>query len=331
MWAVAQPVLAQTPKDTVFADGTARLYRFRGTGRAASPRQLPVLLVPSLINRWYVLDLRPGSSLAEALVASGLDVFCLDWGEPEAEDRYITWEDVVDRLARVGRQVLRISGAKRYGLLGYCIGGTLSAIHAALHQDEVAALINLAGPFDFTQIGKLGRMTDPRWFDGDAIAGAGNMSAAQMQQGFQSLRPTATLSKHVAMADRAHDPIAREALVALDTWASDNIPFPAAAYATWIREFYQQNLLVQGEHHVHGRRVDLAAIHSPLLTVVTARDEICPPEAALGLDRVVSSADKRTVVVPGGHVGAVVGKTARTHLYPEIGRWLAERLHGLED
>ena len=61
-----------------------------------------MLLVPSLINRWYVLDLRPGARLAGALVDAGHDVFCLDWGVPEDEDRYLEWDDVVARLSAHG-------------------------------------------------------------------------------------------------------------------------------------------------------------------------------------------------------------------------------------
>jgi hypothetical protein len=102
-------------------------------------------------------------------------------------------------------------------------------------------------------------MTDPRWFDVDAIADAGNMSAAQMQAGFSQLRPTAQLAKWVTFADKAQDPDKRDAFVALETWASDNIAFPAEAYRRYIRELYQENLLVRGEHAVRGERVDLGA------------------------------------------------------------------------
>jgi polyhydroxyalkanoate synthase len=336
------PMLACTPKDTLATDGTARLYRFRRQPQAgaaavavaggtlapvahAGQQQLPVLLVPSLINRWYVLDLRPGSSLVEALVGQGLDVWCLDWGIPEAEDRYITWQDVLERLHRLSRRVLRETGAPKLAVLGYCIGATVSAIHAALHHEQIAALVNLAGPFDFSRIGKLGRMTDARWFDAEAIAAGGNMGAEQMQAGFQSLRPTAQVSKWVNWLDRAHDKAARDSFAALETWASDNIPFPAAAYETWVTEFYQQNQLVRGEHRVGGRRVDLGAITCPLLTVVTERDEICPPAAAAGLEQLAASTDKTTLTVPGGHVGAVVGRHAKTNLYPAMARWLEER------
>jgi polyhydroxyalkanoate synthase len=110
------PPLAQTPRVEIPLDGGARLYHFRGTGpRRAST---PFLLIPSLINRWYVLDLRPGASVIEALVAAGIDVWCLDWGIPQAEDRYLDWEAVLARLGRAARRVRRESGAGQLGMLG---------------------------------------------------------------------------------------------------------------------------------------------------------------------------------------------------------------------
>lgn len=322
--------LMPTPKDTVHRDGTAALYRFRrpegAEGSVGAPARLPLLLVPSLINRWYVLDLRKGASMADALVREGLDTFCLDWGIPEDEDRYVTWDDVLARLARAVRKVKRITGAPQVGLLGYCIGGTLCGIHTALHPEEIAGLVNLAGPFDFSKAGFLGEMVDPRFFDADAIASAGNMSASQMQSGFIALRPTSQIAKLVSLVDKAMDPVAMEAFQALDTWASDNIPFPGAAYGTYIKELYQQNLLVAGKHHVAGTRVDLGKITCPVLTVVTDKDAICPPASAAGLNDHCGSSDKELLTVSGGHVGAVVGGRAPKVLYPALASWFKKKL-----
>jgi polyhydroxyalkanoate synthase subunit PhaC len=315
----------RSPRDVVFRDGRAQLYRFRRSGPAESGC-LPLLLVPSMINRWYILDLRPGASLISALTDSAIDTFCLDWGAPEDEDRYFTWQDVIARLSRVVRQVRRQTGADRVGVLGYCMGGTLAGIHAALEPDQVGALVNLAGPFDFARGGSLAHMTDRRWFDPEAIAAAGNMQATQMQAGFQLLRPTLNFTRWVSFLEHAMDPAYREAFQAMESWASDNVAFPAAAYETYVRELYQDNLLVNGQHWVGGRRVDLAAIRCPVLTVVAEKDAICPPAAAEALNQCCSSEDKEVLMVPGGHVGAVAGNRSAEFLYPRLASWLRQRL-----
>ena len=90
-------------------------------------------------------------------------------------------------------------------MLGYCMGGTLTAIHAAQFPDELAALVTLAAPIDFEAGGMLRRMVDPRWFDADAISDAGNVAPAQMQAGFSALRPTLDASKLVSMPELLHD------------------------------------------------------------------------------------------------------------------------------
>jgi hypothetical protein len=104
-------------------------YRARPEGLAY---QTPMLLVPSLINRHYVLDLMPGKSFAEFMVKRGFDVYCIDWGTPGDEDRFVTFDDVVDRwLGRAIRVVAKTVPHEKVHLLGYCMGGTLTAIHGA--------------------------------------------------------------------------------------------------------------------------------------------------------------------------------------------------------
>ncbi len=459
------PALAQTPRDELALEGGAKLYRFRGNG---APKGTPLLLIPSLINRWYVLDLRPGASLVEALVGAGIDVWCLDWGVPEAEDRYLDWEAVLARLGRAVRRVKRETGAaklaalgycmggtlttiyaaqhaaeiqalitlaapidfqrggqlrcmvepqwfdadaiadagnvaphqmqagfvalrptidlgkimsmpdlatdrkareaylaldawasdnipfpaeayRRYirdlyqgnelvagthrvrgrevklGVLGYCMGGTLTSIYVAQHADEIAALVTLAAPIDFARGGQLRCMVEPMWFDADAIADAGNVAPTQMQAGFVALRPTLDLGKLVSMPDLAQDPKGRDAFLALDEWASDNIPFPAAAYRRYIKDLYQENQLANGTHRVAGKPVELSKVKCPTLVITASRDSICPPPAATALLDLVGSTEKDVLEVAGGHVGAVVGSKAAREMYPALIKWLQPR------
>jgi len=316
------PPLAQTPRDELPLEGGARLLHFTNSPAYAQP----LLLVPSLINRWYVLDLRPGASLVEALVGAGFDVWLLDWGVPEAEDRYLDWDAVLRRLGRAVRRTLRETGARELGILGYCMGGTLTAIFAAQHPELVAALVTLASPIDFARGGMLRRMVDPAWFDAGAIADAGNVEPAQMQAGFTALRPTLDAAKLVSMPELATDARARAAFLALETWASDNIPFPAEAYRRYIAELYQGNQLVAGTHRANGKPVQLAAIRCPTLVITASRDTICPPAAATALLAHASATDTAVVEVPGGHVGAVVGSRAASTMYPQLASWLSIRL-----
>ncbi|MEM9454838.1 MAG: alpha/beta fold hydrolase [Myxococcota bacterium] len=315
--------LAPTARDIVLRDGSARLMRFHGHPEAQST---PLLIVPSLINKWYVLDLRPGASVVEALVGAGLDVFCLDWGVPRDEDRYLEWDDIVARLDRAVRRVRRLTGAGQVGLLGYSMGATLGAIEAALHPERVAALVNLAGPIDFSRSGLLRTLTDPRWFDAEAVAAAGNVHPALVRGGLVALRPAAPVARWVRMLDHLDDPEACEAFWAREIWFNDNVTFPAAVYGRFVRDLFQRNELVQGQHRIAGRPVDLSAIECPLLTIVAEDDEICPPQAVLALGERTGSEQTEVLRIPGSHIGAVVGTGAAQTLYPALSRWLRDTL-----
>jgi len=195
--------------DTILTNGFSRLVRFRGP--AEPGKSLPLLLVPSLINRWYVLDLHERGSLAKAFVDAGVDTYLLDWGIAEDEDRYFGWDDAVARLNRMVRAVRRFAGTDEIGMLGYCVGGTLSAIHTALEPDTVHAFANLAGPIDFSSGGMLRDLVDPRWFDPSAsehYVGARRVDLSKISC------PTATI---VAERDDICPP---EAALALDELSS---------------------------------------------------------------------------------------------------------------
>lgn len=321
----APATLMPTPRGTVLEDGPAKLYHFEPKAGVRPSRAPPVLLVPSMINRWYVLDLRRGSSVAEAFTDAGLDTWCLDWGAPQPCDRYFTWADAVARLERMVRRVKRETGQPKLSVLGYCMGATLASVHAALYPQHYAGFVNLLGPIDFSEAGHLGRMTDPRWFDAAAVAEAGNVAPQQMQAGFVMLRPTQNVSKPVTVLDRAFDPAFRESFEVLEWWANDNVAFPAAAYETYITELYQQNRLVQGTHRVAGKAAKLSAINCPVLTIAAEKDTICPPKAATALNSAVGAGNTAVVSVPGGHVGAVVGSKAAQKLYPTLVNWMKER------
>jgi polyhydroxyalkanoate synthase len=142
--------IGSTPKDAVWTHRKTTLYRYRSNGRRHA---VPVLLVFALINRPEIFDLRPGHSFVEHLLGEGFDVYLLDWGVPGAEDADTGLDYYVcDALPWGMREVLRSSGASEVTLLGWCIGGTLCAMHAALEASRSPArnLVLLTTPIDPT-------------------------------------------------------------------------------------------------------------------------------------------------------------------------------------
>jgi len=321
------PPVGQTPHDEVWRENKMRLLRFRPTRPATERWRTPILLVPSLINRWYILDLRPGKSFAEYLVAQGHDVYVIDWGTPTAEDRFVTFDDVCQGY--IGRAVRKVADRSPDGVahvLGYCLGGTLAAIHTAANPARVASLVALAAPVDFHHGGLLAQWTQAPGFDIDALVdGFGNVPWPLMQASFQLLKPTLGAQKAVALIDRAWDDEFLDGFLATERWGNDNVSFPGECYRRYIRELYQENRLALGTMTLAGRPARLDAIDCPVLAVTFGHDHIVPTASAAALVAQVASPDKAQLHLSGGHVGAVVSRKAAVTLWPQLSRWWATR------
>ncbi|HEY4240087.1 MAG TPA: alpha/beta fold hydrolase [Kofleriaceae bacterium] len=317
-----EPPVGQTPHTVVWTENKWRLLRFAPPERSF---RTPILFVPSLINRWYVLDLGPGRSLIEWLVGQGHEVFCIDWGTPTAEDRYLTWDDIGGRyLGRAVRIAARETGKTH--VLGYCLGGTIATAYTAAFPDEVASLLALAAPIDFAQAGIMARWTRTPTFDVQSVVDAfGNVPSQLLQASFSMLRPTLRAQKAVSLLDRAWDDEFLDGFLATERWGNDNVSFPGACYARYIEALYRGNELLRGTFTVCGRPARLDAIECPVLALAFADDTIVPIESAQPLIPAVRSRDKQLVVERGGHVGAVVSRKAAGRLWPAMHRFWADR------
>jgi polyhydroxyalkanoate synthase len=288
-----------------------------------------VFLVLPLINRAYILDLRPGASFVQFLVEQGFDVFMLDWGIPGDEDRDLDLDTLLVRYLR--RAVARarfVSGAESLTLLGYCIGGTLAACYTALFGGEPVPVKNLVlftTPIDFSEAGQFGTWTARGAFPIDDLTDIyPTVPGAMPDLGSKMLNPLpTTIGTYVRLYDRLGDPTFDvTGWQAMYRWVNEGVPFPSAAYRQWIKEFYQSNKLAQGSLSIDGRRVRLSDIQCPLLNVAATADTIAPRPTTSAITRLVSSTDTEEIVLKGGHVGIVVGRAASTALWPRVADWL---------
>lgn len=321
-----RPAVGQTPADVVHTENKWRLLRYRASAAPRSHRT-PVLLVPSLINRHYVLDLTPGRSFVEYMRDQGHDVFIIDWGTPGPEDRYLEFDTICDRyIGRALRVSTRLAGTKKAHLLGYCLGGTLAAIHAAARPERVQSFVALAAPIDFHDDGLLSLWMQPRFFDVNQVVRAfGNVPWPLLQASFHMLKPTGNLVKGVGLVERAWDDEFLDGFFAVEKWGNDNVSFPGAAYVRYIEALYQRNELVRGEFRLNGIPARLDAIEFPTMAVTFRDDHIVPWSSAHVLLEKIRSADKKHLDLRGGHVGAVVSRKAATGLWPALSNWWAER------
>jgi polyhydroxyalkanoate synthase len=288
-----------------------------------------VLLVFALINRPDIFDLRPGHSFVEYLLEEGFDVFLLDWGVPGDEDADMGLDSYVcDELSWGIRETLRSSEQEELSLLGWCIGGTLVAMHAALERESPARnLVLLTTPVDTT--GAL----YTKWvgrdsFDVDrvtevmpSVPGAGVDWANKLMKPVTNYWTTYRQLWQRVLEGESR----REAYQSMARWVADNPPFPGRAYREWITWMYKENRLVRGRVRLRGRAVDLRAIEQNLLVITAGADHIAPRPGTLPLLDLVASEDVTHLDRKGGHIGLMAGSKARNEIWPDIAEWLEER------
>lgn len=326
LWRRPRPAVGVTPADVVFRDNKMELLRYRPL--PAGPRyRTPVVMVPSMINRHYVLDLRPGASLVEYLVGEGHDVYMIRWGTPTAEDRHLTFDEVCDGyLGRALRHAAKHTPRGKVHALGYCMGGTMAAIHAAVRDEHLASLATLAAPVRFRDEAILSTWAGNDSFDvGAMVSALGNAPWPLLQGTFLMQRPTMSLAKLVGLVDRAWDDAWLDAFLALETWVNDNVSLPGEAFREYIERLYKHEALVNDTLTLSGEPVRLGNLKVPLLAVTFEHDVIVPAKSAAELVERAGSPDKERLHLAGGHVGAVVSRKAAQGLWQKLSQWWAAR------
>lgn len=316
--------LMPTPREMVYEENSLHLIRFRTTaGNLGSGT--PIVIVPSLILRWHILDLMKGHSLIEALVEQGHDVWLVDWGVPGPEHGSFSYADYVGTfLRRCVRQVTRRTGHQSVHLIGQCLGGVLAAMYAAAFPQHVKRLVTLTTPVDFENAGLLSLWTRKETFPLDAIlAGFGPIIPAEFVHAwFRLLDVKATVESYKRLYDNVLNEAFMHSYAALDDWLEDKIPMSAVAFANLIGDLYQENRLVKGEMTVHGRPVDLSRITCPVLNISAEFDHVFPESSVLALNEKVSGPVTYHRATT-GHVTCVTLFPQRLDTFARINTFLA--------
>ena len=311
-----------SPKDVVWSQGRTQLWRYHSEQVSLRP---PLLIIYSLFNRSYILDLRPGNSVIEQLVAAGFDVYMLDWGTPDERDAQNQLEDYVDSYipAAIDR-VCELSGSDSVNLFGYCFGGVLSVLHAAHHLDSpVRSLTVLTTPAD---LHKLGPMTDMlARTDLDAVLGDdGMVPPSVIVQGFRTLAPVGELTSRLDLVEKLWSDDFVTAYQAMSGWATDQVPLPGGV-ARQLKQMVEDNGLLNDRIVLGGDRVRLSDIRVPFMHILGLRDHIIPEPAASPLVGLIGSEDKQEMRLDAGHVGLMVGRSAARNTLPVVIDFLKQR------
>src|SRR5437763_2166976 len=323
--------VAQTPKEVIWTLNKAKLYHYIPVVPAEKRHKVPLFLVFALMNKPYLLDLRPGNSFIEYMVKQGYDVYLLDWGAPGPEDKDLKFDEyVLDYLTRAVRKVKAFSGSDEFSMLGWCIGAILTTIYAALRPDDgLKNLLLLTAPLDFSDktAGGFARWVNDQCFDPDKIVDAfGNVPGEMIDYGAKALKPVENyIGSYLTLWDNLDNPRAVEAWHAMNTWVTDLIDMSGGVYRQLIGDLYRKNTLIEGKMVLRGERGDLIRIRANLLNVIALADHISPSCQSESIMTKVSSKDQHMLKVKGGHIGMMAGSGAQKYTWPHIEEWLVAR------
>ncbi|WP_119036963.1 alpha/beta fold hydrolase [Hephaestia caeni] len=292
---------AWAPPAALHREDRASLRDYGGDGA-------PVVVVPSLINPPFVLDLG-ARSLLRWLAGRGHRVLLVDWGAPSPDERDL---DVAGHVERLLLPLLARLDAPPI-LAGYCLGGTMAL--AAACAMPVAGLAMIAAPWRFAgfsprarrDIASLWQSAEP------ACAALGLVPMEVLQTGFWRLDPGRTIAKYERFARLDPDGEAARSFVELEDWANAGAPLPYAA-GVEIFDFIAHDVPGSGQWRVAGKAVDPAALACPAVDFVSLTDRIVPAASAADLP------DRRDLSA--GHVGMIVGSRARAQLWEPLDAWL---------
>jgi polyhydroxyalkanoate synthase len=319
--------VAVTPGQVVPRKRLIELIRYAPQTKSVHPE--PLLVIPSWIMKYYILDLSPRNSLARHLVQQGHTVYMLSWRNPDAGDHDLSMDDyldlgVFDALRAIGR----LHGAKQaVHAIGYCLGGTLLAIAAAAigrhgscelarQVPPLRSLTLLAAQTDFSEPGELGLFIDESqvgYLD-EITRGQGYLTGDEMAGSFQFLH-----LRDLVWTRRMREYLMgeREQRTDLTAWNADTTRLPARMHHEYLTALYLHNALATSSYRVAGRAVSPADIRLPVFLVGTERDHISPWRSVYKLHH-LCDAEITFVLAAGGHNAGIVSEPGHANRHYQI-------------
>lgn len=313
----------RTQAEVIAEAGSIQLLLYKSEKKTSS---LPMFFIPSFINRYYVLDLLPEKSLLQFYLNSGFDVYLLNWGEPEEEDKHLSLETFFDVHLDYLISVLKKNAkAEQFHILGQCLGGHIGLIYSLLKPVDVASLTLITTPVDFDHGGKLTDWARHKSLNLDQfVEASGNTPWLWMQVGFLGMKPVQMLTKYKKLFDRRHDSQFKRSFLALETWSFDNITVRGQFFLTLIQQFYQDNSWLNAGFEFCKKNLKISDLKVPVAVLNAEDDHIVPLDSTLHQDQVPLVQDFKKWNCRGGHIGALIGGYSQQNVWPEMLKWIQQ-------
>lgn len=320
--------VATAPGKVVFRNELFELLQFSPTTETVF--EIPLLIFPPWINKYYILDLRPENSMIRWLTQQGVTVFVTSWVNPAPELAERSLDDYMfDGFYEAVRQVKRQCGVEQVNTVGYCIGGTtLSCVlaHMAAEADpSIRSATFFAAQQDFAEAGDLLMFTNEEWLrdlEARMDAAGGVLPGSAMADTFNMLRANDLIwSFFVNNYLMGKEPTPFDLLF----WNSDQTRMPKKLHMQYLRRFYQDNALAKGELVAGGVRLDLGKVKIPVFVQASREDHIAPMRSVYRGAKLFGGPTQLTLA-GSGHIAGVINAPAANKYQHWINTALPETL-----
>ncbi len=305
---------------TIWQDGEASVRYY--AAQSEHPNAA-LFIVPSMINKSYIMDLLPDKSFIAWLCAQGTDVYLFDWGLPAKDEGMRSLDAVLhNKLLRAVQHVLPQKGAVPVHVLGYCMGGTLLAGLLQHCDDIFRSNIFLAAPWDFhagdRTLATAIQSGTPAALQ--IIAAQGCLPATWIENVFAMAQVEKAIRKYIEFAKLPQDSDRAHLFVAVEDWLHDGMDLPGDIGNTCLVDWYQNNTTQSAEWMLSGQAVDLSKIAAPSLVVASENDRLVPSRSSLAMADLLPSCD--VMQPPCGHIGMMTSKNAERALWKPLLNWV---------
>jgi len=303
--------LALTPGKVIFQNDLMQLIQYEATTKQVL--EVPLLIVPPWINKFYILDLTPEKSFIKWCVDQGVNVFVISWVNPDAHLARKSFESYMkEGVIAALDAVETVTGEKKVNTIGYCVGGTLLAITlaylAAKKDDRVLSATLFATQVDFTYAGDLQVFVDPERVAQleKHMKEQGYLEASRMANTFNMMRSNDLIWPYVINNYlKGKKPFPFDILY----WNSDATRMPAANHSFYLRNCYLENNLTKGKMEIAGVTLNLKDVKLPVYNLATREDHIAPAKSVLNGSKYFGGPVK-FVLAGSGHIAGVINPPA---------------------
>ncbi|QSF53176.1 class I poly(R)-hydroxyalkanoic acid synthase [Brevundimonas fontaquae] len=305
--------VATTPGQVVWRDELFELIQYAPT--TETQHEIPLLIFPPWINKFYIMDLQPANSLIRWLSAQGFTVFVCSWVNPDKDKAGFGFDDYLEKgIYRAVEKTLEQAGTKQLNAVGYCIGGTLlgaGLAHMAAKGDKrIAAATFFAAQHDFAEAGDLLLFTDEHWIaeiERQMDAAGGVLPGAAMAETFNALRSNDLIwSFFISNYLLGKDPPAFDLLF----WNADQTRMPKTLHLEYLRQMYGANVLAKGQFEIGGLTADLSKVEIPLYFQASREDHIAPMNSVYRSAKLFGGKDVTFTLAGSGHIAGVINAPA---------------------